>query len=179
MTADEVVTHFEQSIGQFWTAEHSEVRRMLTRVLEAGLVKADVAPTDGSSGGETYRLAPRGRAVLEDWMRSAPEVYPNRAAFLLRLYFAANLDAGLVSAMLDARIDAVHAGLAALQLMAGQEGGGPEASLQDALALATVHNGIAHAQAEVDWALDWRDRMRERQAPVDGSEEAPPCPAAG
>lgn len=179
MTADEVVTHFEQSIGQFWTAEHYEVRRTLNRVCGAGLVSTDLAPTDGPSGGETYRVAPRGHAVLEDWMRSAPEVYPHRAAFLLRLYFAAHLDAGVVSAMLDARIDAVHAGVAALQLMAGQDSDGPEAPLQDALPLATVHNGIAHAQAKVDWAIEWRDRMVTRQADIDRSEEAPSCPAAG
>ncbi len=159
MSAVEVIWHFERSIGQFWTADRSEVMRTLTRVVEAGLASTDLQSSDRSPSGGTYRLTLQGRCVLRDWMTSEPEVYPSRAAFLLRLYFAAALDAGQVSSLLDARIDSVREGLAMLQAMACQASHGAEAKLADALALATVNNGIAHAQAEIDWAVDWRDRM--------------------
>lgn len=172
MTTDEVVRHFDQSIGQFWTAEHREVRRMLARVHEAGLASADPQPADDAVG-ETYRLTLRGRAVLRDWMISEPERYPNRAVFLLRLYFAASLDAGQVSDMLQARVDTVGEGLAMLKMMAAQAGQGTGQKLEADLALATVHNGIAHAQAEVDWALEWRDRIVARESGLAGVPSKP------
>lgn len=179
MNADEVVHHFERSIGQFWTAERCEVTRTLSRVLEAGLVSTDLPSSEGPTSGATYRLTPRGRGVLRDWMTSEPEIYPNRAAFLLRLYFAAALDAGQVSALLEARIASLSIGLAMLQAMAGQASHGAETTLADALALATVDNGIAHAQAEIDWALEWRDRMTQWQADVDSRSDLPPAAATG
>lgn len=179
MNADEVVHHFERSIGQFWTAERREVTRTLSRVLEAGLVSTDQPSGEGLPASGTYRLTLRGRGVLRDWMISEPEVYPNRAAFLLRLYFAAALDAGQVSTLLEDRIASVRAGLAMLQAMAGQASHGARPKLADALALATVDNGIAHAQAEIDWALEWRDRMTHWQADVGSRPNQPAAAATG
>ncbi len=179
MSAEEVVNHFERSVGQFWTAERREVTRTLSRVLEAGLVSTDVESSDDPPSGGTYRLTLQGRGVLRDWMTSEPEVYPSRAAFLLRLYFAAELDAGQISSLLDARIASVSAGLAQLQAMAGQASPGAEHRLADALEMSTVDNGIAHAQAEIDWATDLRNRMAAWHSGAQNPPHLPPAAAAG
>ncbi|MCX5322841.1 PadR family transcriptional regulator [Streptomyces sp. NBC_00120] len=82
--------------GQFLRsrAHHSQIYRLLGRMVDDGWVAYEVDPREGRPDAKVYRLTPRGRDVLMEWVRS-PYDPPSRfqdADFLARFSFAAPLD---------------------------------------------------------------------------------------
>lgn len=177
MAHDDLLSSFERSAGQFWTAKSSEVQRTLGRLVQAELVRFDQEPVDGQPTEGTYHLTGLGRAVLDEWIPAEPEAYPRRSAFLMHLLFSADLDATGVEAMLTTRMDAVGARLARLrqlELGLGPADSSSKAWLEHTLGAAALHNSIAHAQAELDWARHWCGVLHERASAPTGQHAPPP-----
>ena len=82
--------------GQFLRsrAHHSQIYRLLSRMVTDGWVEYEVDPREGRPDAKVYRLTPIGRVALMEWVRS-PYDPPSRfqdADFLSRFAFAAVLD---------------------------------------------------------------------------------------
>ncbi|MFF1904861.1 helix-turn-helix transcriptional regulator [Kitasatospora sp. NPDC058218] len=82
--------------GQFLRsrAHHSQIYRLLGRMVADGWVAFEVDPREGRPDAKVYRLTPVGREALMEWVRS-PYEPPSRfqdADFLSRFAFAAVLD---------------------------------------------------------------------------------------
>ncbi|MGY0022072.1 helix-turn-helix transcriptional regulator [Streptomyces sp. cg35] len=82
--------------GQFVRsrAHHSQIYRLLARMVADGWVTYEVDPREGRPDAKVYRLTPQGRDVLLEWVHS-PYDPPSRfqdVDFMARFQFAASLD---------------------------------------------------------------------------------------
>ncbi|MEV1023379.1 PadR family transcriptional regulator [Streptomyces sp. NPDC050264] len=82
--------------GQFVRsrAHHSQIYRLLARMVADGWVTYEVDPREGRPDAKVYRLTPQGRGVLMEWVHS-PYDPPSRfqdVDFMARFQFAASLD---------------------------------------------------------------------------------------
>lgn len=79
--------------GQFIRdkAHHSQIYRLLGRMVRDGWVEFDVDPREGRPDAKVYRLTDLGRTALLDWAKEEyrPSTRFQRSEFLLRFTFAA------------------------------------------------------------------------------------------
>jgi DNA-binding PadR family transcriptional regulator len=94
--------------GQFVRsrAHHSQIYRLLSRMVTDGWVEFEVDPREGRPDAKVYRLTPRGREVLLEWVRSPyePTSRFQDADFLARFCFTAALDREAALRMIDAEL---------------------------------------------------------------------------
>lgn len=93
---------FEASVGAFWTATRSQIYRELHALHAAGLVTMDELPQAGKPARKVYALTAGGRAALRRWLESDAEPMQLRDPFQLRLVFAAGLEPGRLTRLLQA-----------------------------------------------------------------------------
>ncbi|WP_425828536.1 PadR family transcriptional regulator [Streptomyces fractus] len=95
--------------GQFlWArAHHSQIYRKLGQMEADGWVRHEVDAREGRPDAKTYRLTPRGREVLLEWVRS-PYEPPGRFQeidFIARFSVAAPLDKGAAIRLVETELE--------------------------------------------------------------------------
>ena len=82
----ELARRFDKSIGQFWTATHQQVYKVLGRMEAAGWVAVTVVEQAGRPDKKVYDLTDDGRAELADWIGqpAVPEVARSELAVKIR-----------------------------------------------------------------------------------------------
>lgn len=82
----ELARRFDKSIGQFWTATHQQVYKVLARMEAAGWVVATVVEQGGRPDKKVYDLTDDGRSELAGWIGqpAAPEVARSELAVKIR-----------------------------------------------------------------------------------------------
>ncbi|WP_426404949.1 PadR family transcriptional regulator [Streptomyces sp. R-07] len=97
-----------ESEGQFLRsrAHHSQIYRLLGRMTADGWVAFDVDPREGRPDAKVYRLTPRGREVLWEWVRSPyePTSRFQDPDFLARFAFTAPLDRQAAIELIDTEL---------------------------------------------------------------------------
>ena len=85
-TGYELARRFDKSIGQFWSATHQQIYKVLARMEAAGWVGVTVVAQDGRPDKKVYDLTDAGRAELADWIArpAAPEVARSELAVKIR-----------------------------------------------------------------------------------------------
>jgi PadR family transcriptional regulator AphA len=81
----------DNSTRFFWGASYGQIYPELRRLAQAGLVKGESAPR-GARRRTVYRLTPKGRRALRDWLRSPSVDWDIKDEGFLKLFFAGALD---------------------------------------------------------------------------------------
>ena len=93
----DLARRFDKSIGQFWSATHQQVYKVLGRMERDGWVVASVVEQAGRPDKKVYRPTPAGRAELASWIAepAAPEATRSDLAVKIRGAADGDLDAVL------------------------------------------------------------------------------------
>jgi DNA-binding PadR family transcriptional regulator len=85
-TGYDLARRFDKSIGQFWTASHQQIYKVLGRMEADGWVSADRVEQAGRPDKKVYALTPAGRAELAEWVArpAAPEATRSELAVKIR-----------------------------------------------------------------------------------------------
>src|SRR6266478_6429111 len=59
---------FEESVGDFWTVNYGQIYRTLDRLERDGLVEWHQEPQERRPDRKVYRITPKGRTELEQWL---------------------------------------------------------------------------------------------------------------
>ncbi|MGP3982878.1 PadR family transcriptional regulator [Streptomyces sp. KR80] len=69
----ELARRFDRSIGQFWTATHQQIYRVLKRMERDGWIDVRDVPQEGRPDKKVYSVAAPGRDALSAWLREPVE----------------------------------------------------------------------------------------------------------
>jgi DNA-binding PadR family transcriptional regulator len=96
-TGYDLARRFDKSIGQFWTATHQQVYKVLGRMEQAGWVVATVVAQDGRPDKKVYEVTADGRSALAAWIAepATPEATRSDLAVKIRGAVEGDLDAVL------------------------------------------------------------------------------------
>jgi DNA-binding PadR family transcriptional regulator len=85
-TGYDLARRFDRSIGQFWTASHQQIYKVLARMEGDGWVAADHVEQTGRPDKKVYALTPAGREELAAWVArpAAPEATRSELAVKIR-----------------------------------------------------------------------------------------------
>ncbi|HKW45226.1 MAG TPA: PadR family transcriptional regulator [Candidatus Eremiobacteraceae bacterium] len=95
---------FEYVVRFFWSAEQSQVYRALYRLRDLGWVRASVVEQTNAPDKTVYKCTRAGKSALLTWLREDADEPPARRVWLGQFFFANELPARDVIAMLDRRI---------------------------------------------------------------------------
>ncbi|MFF2030640.1 PadR family transcriptional regulator [Arthrobacter sp. NPDC058192] len=150
MTGYDLKKHFDATISHFWNADKAQIYRTLESLVRDGFAAVETVEQAGYPARQVHRITDAGHEALAEWLTSAPQPDAERNAFLGRVFFASQLKDADARKLLAARRDAATQYLAGLQeQLAGQRAapvGDPRY-----FRVATLRNGIRHAQAELEW----------------------------
>jgi DNA-binding PadR family transcriptional regulator len=107
-TGYDLARRFDKSIGQFWTATHQQVYKVLARMEGSGWVHCTVVTQHGRPDKKVYDVTGAGRAELAAWISLPAEPEATRSELAVKIRGAA---AGELASVLAevARHRALHA----------------------------------------------------------------------
>ena len=84
-TGYDLARRFDKSIGQFWTATHQQVYKVLARMEAAGWVRVTVVPQQGRPDKKVYAVTADGKAELRGWLAEPAEPETTRSELALKV----------------------------------------------------------------------------------------------
>ena len=161
MSGYELKRVVDESVGHFWSADQSQVYRVLASLVADGLASRRTVVQDDRPNRHIHAPTDDGLAELDQWLAAPLESQPVREPFLARLFFADRLPAPEIRALLDRRRRAVQESLAALTAIEVPD---VAADVGEHLRLATRDYGIAQARSELAWLEETSRRLDEAGA---------------
>lgn len=92
MSGYDLAKYFDETIGFFWRATHSQIYRELAKLKDKELVTATEHQQSGKPNRITYAITDKGRQALENWSRQPTAADPVKDDFLVRLYGLEHMD---------------------------------------------------------------------------------------
>ncbi len=92
MTGYQLKQYFDESVRNFWNASLSQIYPTLNQMKEEGLLTLEVKYQDSSPNAKIYHITEQGRAELLRWLAEPMEPQPHRSAFLIKIFFGADID---------------------------------------------------------------------------------------
>jgi PadR family transcriptional regulator, regulatory protein AphA len=167
---------FDDAAKDFWTADQAQIYRTLERLQSARMVTATRKRQAGKPDRKVYSITERGRQTLTSWLGEPRPLSAPRDAFLLQIYFAAELsDDRLMQRLLEQR--GFHQerldDLRERALHAAQSSDAPQRAV--ALRDAAFSGAIAHERAAIDWLDDCLEGLKAGTLPplAKGEEQRP------
>lgn len=97
---------FDRSVAHFWPAVQPQIYRELERMEEQGWVGHEVQVQAGRPNRNVYAITPAGRAEFARWLQTYQPPPAHREAFLIQLFFAAQLPDDAIRELLRAQLRA-------------------------------------------------------------------------
>ncbi|TAM92711.1 MAG: PadR family transcriptional regulator [Jatrophihabitans sp.] len=94
----DLARRFDRSIGQFWSATHQQIYRVLARMESDGWVRVHVVAQEGRPDKKVYEVTSAGRSELAAWLARPSEVDIARSELAVKIRGAGYGDAAAVAA---------------------------------------------------------------------------------
>ncbi|MTI79661.1 MAG: PadR family transcriptional regulator [Firmicutes bacterium] len=84
---------FNESINHFWSAQLSQIYRVLGNLEDKGYVSSQVEHQEGRPDKKIYSITDEGKKEFRNWMNDNPEqlLSPIRDEFMIRIFFSSLL----------------------------------------------------------------------------------------
>jgi DNA-binding PadR family transcriptional regulator len=145
---------FDKTVAHFWPAVAPQIYRELARMEAAGWVTSELELQTGKPNRKVYQITEAGKAELARWLRSYQPPPAHREAFLIQLFFAAELSDEEIIALLAQQRQAHEEKLAGYRQIHIPQGGTPEEMRWHTLMGLTLELGLRLEQLHIDWLSD-------------------------
>lgn len=105
MSGYDLAKHFDQSIGFFWRATHSQIYRELAKLKDKAHVVSEDVVQRGKPNRILYSITEAGRTALLNWSRQPCAPDPVKDDFLVRLYGLEHMDIDALREHLAQRLE--------------------------------------------------------------------------
>ena len=101
----DIKKHFEQSLGNFWRAELSQIYPLLQKMHADGLLTGKEGESRIGPTRRVYKRTAKGSRQLKSWLSDGPVVGTERIAYLAQVYFLSDLgdDSSAIAFMQELR----------------------------------------------------------------------------
>ncbi|WP_422343681.1 PadR family transcriptional regulator [Parasphingorhabdus sp.] len=144
----DVAKQFDEDIGFFWRARHSQIYREMGKLKETGLASAREVPQSGKPNRIVFTITDAGREALLQWSREPSEPPEMKDHFLVQLYGIESVDLDSVRQNLLRRIERHQDRHSEYQLK--------HKLLEDSKSLADVGKQLA-LEVGMRWEWEWVD----------------------
>ncbi|MBO6506618.1 MAG: PadR family transcriptional regulator [Kordiimonadaceae bacterium] len=101
----DVAKQFDQDMGFFWRAQHSQIYRELGKLKKNGLVDAEEVQQSGKPNRVVFTINEKGRESLYKWSREPSRSAKFKDTFLVQLYALDSIDMDAFRQNLQRRLE--------------------------------------------------------------------------
>jgi PadR family transcriptional regulator AphA len=155
MTGYQLKQSFDKSVRNFWNASLSQIYPTLGQMKDDGLLTLEIKYQDSSPNAKIYHITDKGREELQKWISEPMEPQRHRSAFLIKLFFGANIDKDLIISQLKHRLELAEDNLEKYQQIMNDMT--KNHALENDLTLfesLTVDFGIKNMEAVIVWCKE-------------------------
>ncbi|MBM9501085.1 PadR family transcriptional regulator [Leptospira sp. 201903071] len=160
MNAYGIKKTIEQSIGFFWQESFGQIYPILKQLEKEACLKSSKEKKESGSETTIYKITPKGKKELKEWLEKPVEKSPYRNELLLKLFFGNHVKKEVLIKHLEDTKEEV------LRLMDIYENirkfvnelETPETNRT--LSLITLDFGITTAKGFLDWAEESRNKIK-------------------
>lgn len=122
LTGYDITKAFDSDIGEFWSANHSQIYPLLKRLEDNQLISHRLIITGEKLEKKLYSITELGAAELHHWISEpTPALSATKDEFILKLYFIRNSSDSRLQPMLTEQLNLHKSKLAHLQLQMEQK----------------------------------------------------------
>jgi len=172
MAGYDLMKVFNQSLKFFWPAQASQIYRELDALAESGLIHTEEEQQRGRQVKTIYSLTQAGKTELATWLESPGiERSSTRSPFLLRLFFQAGNGKESIRSLLQKRLEQTKANAEELRVVLSdvipeyRDSVGNK--LESVCWSQTVTYGLAHYEAEIQWAEAFLTRLNTLEGEIE------------
>ncbi|AYV57915.1 PadR family transcriptional regulator [Leptospira kmetyi] len=158
--AYEIKKTIEQSIGFFWQESFGQIYPILKQLEKEGCLKSSKEKKGSGPESTIYKIAPKGKKELKEWLEKPVEKSPYRNELLLKLFFGNNVDKEVLIGHLQdtkdeaRRLTEIYENIRKLV----EDSDNPKTSKM--LSLVTLDFGIATAKSFLQWAEESKTKIK-------------------
>lgn len=157
---------FDQTVAHFWPAAQPQIYRELERLEQQGWVVRQVEPQEGRPNRHVYHITPAGEAELTGWLAGYQPPPAHREAFLIQLFFAAQLPNAAIRQILQQQLLAHQQRLARLQQIDIPVTPDPLIRRTELLTGMTLDFGLRLEQTYIAWLQDCLRQLAQLPEPL-------------
>jgi PadR family transcriptional regulator, regulatory protein AphA len=159
---------FDRSVAHFWPAVQPQIYRELERMDQIGWVTRHTEIQTGRPNRNVYAITEAGRAEFERWLHTFQPPPAHREAFLIQLFFAAQLPNTAIRELLQAQLRAHEQRLATLEQIVIPPADDPQAQRRRTFTGWTRDLGVRLEQTYIAWLRECLERIGEASNEFDG-----------
>ncbi|NWG15303.1 MAG: PadR family transcriptional regulator [Chloroflexi bacterium] len=142
---------FDRTVAHFWSAAQQQIYRELDKMDGFGWVRCEVELQTDRPPRKVYHITDAGKAELASWLRQPQPLMQHREAFLIQLFFAAQLTNAEIIELLNDQLAGHRARLADLERIAIPPTDDPAYLRRQTLTRLTLDLGLRLEQMYIDW----------------------------
>jgi DNA-binding PadR family transcriptional regulator len=154
MSGYDLAKSFDASIGFFWTADHQQIYRELSRLKQREQVDVREVVQTGRPNKLIYSITPTGLAALKTWSQRPSPPAPIKDDLLVRLYALEHVDLGALRMQLGQRLDLHTDRLHRFQTILKRHFSAAALSLSQTGRLLGLRMGLRYEQACIEWCQE-------------------------
>lgn len=104
-TGYDLTKAFDSDIGEFWSANHSQIYPLLKKMEEDQLVSHHEVQVGQKLVKKSYDIMPNGKKTFLAWLNESSEIDSNHDEFILKLYFINDKNSDLLKNMVAEQIE--------------------------------------------------------------------------
>ncbi|NDJ60774.1 MAG: PadR family transcriptional regulator [Chloroflexi bacterium] len=163
---------FDRTIAHFWPADQAQIYRTLDKMAGEGWIAGELEVQSDRPNRRVFTITEAGRAELDRWLHTPQAIPAHREAFLVQMFFAAQLPDAVILEHIDQQIAARQARLDQFgQIIAPSPDEGPLRREQVFWRL-TLEFGLAHERMCIEWLELSKQTIRSAAQPPD-TKDAP------
>ncbi len=148
---------FADSTVFYWSGNSNQIYKALVQLHQDGLVTQDIQHQESLPTKKVYSITETGRAALEQWVLTTPELPEFRSTFLVQLAWADTLDAGSLDALLGTYEEEVRVQILMQQEKARRPATAPARTPREAYLWTMINQNVISAyESELRWVRDVR-----------------------
>lgn len=152
---------FDRTVAHFWPAAQAQIYRELERMTALGWVERQIEVQEGRPNRHVYSITAAGRAELGQWLTNYQPPPSHREAFLIQLFFAAQLPNEVIQQLLLQQLHAHQQRLHALEQIAVPPADHASDQRRHMLAVMTLDFGKRLEQTYCAWLQDCLQQLQE------------------
>ncbi len=145
---------FDRTVAHFWGAVQQQIYRELEKMESVGWVECEVIQQTDKPPRKVYRPTAAGRAEFDAWLKQSQTPPQHREAFLIQLFFAAQLTDEEIRIMLLDQREAHQARKAELEKIVMPPPADAYEKRKQALIGLTLDLGLRLEQMYIEWLTD-------------------------
>ncbi|MBN2392226.1 MAG: PadR family transcriptional regulator [Anaerolineae bacterium] len=160
---------FDTSVRHFWSADQSQIYRVLTRLTGRGWAEMEVVEQSDRPDRKVYHITEAGRIELNQWLLTPLRPHVPRNATLIQVFFAGQLSDEEILAMFERAADQMRAVLKRYEQIPQQAEAYQEyidSPREFYCWMLTLDAGFKSAQANLDWLEEIIRRIKNGEVPA-------------